>query len=530
MRKSFYRTIDDVQRSPWASLPAQQKTHSPLTDRVLCATKLEDSIYADLRTGDEVLEQVEQDAKKKLRSFPALSQDVFQSIYSLMPRRRDSNTLSVAARKFNAPILDHMAQSEDFPALKAVCEGKELPAYEAAAEFTTRISKELDQLLDRFGGGTGTAAALEKLEDAQAQMEEELSALLDLQGDATGRREDLEKSIIAAANAAESKRRQVEAVNKLIDTAAAQNKAAIATAISSAVEKAAKKAEETEEILSAWSDSPGRMEKSPVNRMLLEKVRGSEVLRNVAKYLGRFREIFAQGRHNGYTYGRGETYALELGNNLTKALSSELALLSTPETIPLFLQKYQRRQIKQYQRREPVYQGMGDIICCLDESDSTEGDAADWGKAVALTLLEIAAESGRRFALIHFSSAERFQTDLFLPNQYGIEEKMQAAETFLSGGTNFATPMKEALRLMAEEGFERADIVFVTDGACELPADMLESLREEQSARRFTVTGILLDQGSACMSFSLQPFCSSIYRASELTGDEIVRRLVAERA
>lgn len=529
MPKSFYRTINDVQQSHWVSRPAQQKIHPPLTDRVLRATKLEDSIYADLRAEDEELEQVEQDAKKKLRSFPALSQDVFQSIYSLMPRHRDADTLSVAARKFNVPILEHMTQSEDFPALKAVCEGKELPAYEAAAEFTTRISQELDRLLERFGGGNGTAAALEKLEDAQARMEEKLSALLDLQSKSTDCSEDLEKSIITAANAAESKRRQVEAVNKLIDTTAAQNKEVIATAISLVVEKAAQKAEEAEAILSAWSDSPGKMEKSAVNMMLLEKVRGSEVLRHVAKYLGRFREIFAQGRHNGYTYGRGETYALELGNNLTKALSSELALLSTPETIPLFLQKYQRRQIKQYQRREPVYQGVGDIICCLDESDSTRGDDADWGKAVALTLLEIAAENGRRFALIHFSGAERFQTDLFLPNQYGVEEKMQAAETFLGGGTNFTTPMKEALRLMAEEGFERADIVFVTDGACELPADMLETLREEQTARHFSVTGILLDQGSTCMPFSLQPFCRSIYRASELTGDEIVRRLVSER-
>ena len=46
---------------------------------------------------------------------------------------------------------------------------------------------------------------------------------------------------------------------------------------------------------------------------------------------------------------------------------------------------------------------MGDIICCLDESSSTEGEAAAWGKAVAMTLLEIAAESRRRFALIHFA-------------------------------------------------------------------------------------------------------------------------------
>lgn len=45
-------------------------------------------------------------------------------------------------------------------------------------------------------------------------------------------------------------------------------------------------------------------------------------------------------------------------------------MLVSPKTMPLFLQKYQRKQVKQYQRREPIYKGMEDIICCLDESGS----------------------------------------------------------------------------------------------------------------------------------------------------------------
>ena len=32
-------------------------------------------------------------------------------------------------------------------------------------------------------------------------------------------------------------------------------------------------------------------------------------------------------------------------------------MLAAPETLPLFLRKYQRRQIKQYLRREPIYKG-----------------------------------------------------------------------------------------------------------------------------------------------------------------------------
>ena len=45
---------------------------------------------------------------------------------------------------------------------------------------------------------------------------------------------------------------------------------------------------------------------------------------------------------------------------------------------------------------------------------------------------------------------------------------MAAAETFLNGGTNFETPMRKAMSLIEEDGFEKADVVFITDGECEL--------------------------------------------------------------
>ena len=227
------------------------------------------------------------------------------------------------------------------------------------------------------------------------------------------------------------------------------------------------------------------------------------MLKDISKYLGRFREIFAQAKKNSYAYGRGETYSLELGNNLSRALTSELAMLATPETIPLFLRKYQQKQIKQYRRREPIYKGMGDIICCLDESSSTEGKAAAWGKAVAMTLLEIAAESRRRFALIHFAGSSSCQVDIFRPGEYTLEDKLSAAETFLGGGTNFERPIREAIRLMESEGFEKADVVFITDGECALSDGCQQELQASQAAHHFTVTGILPGEGQVDMDFSL---------------------------
>lgn len=518
-----YRTIQDVLASPWAQMPQADRIEQ--TDRVLRSTRLEDGIYRELHAEDAAMNEIERSAGKKLKSFPDLSRDVFQSFYSLMPRRNEEAALSVAARKFNAPILEHITKSEAYPTLKEVCEGRELPAYEAASEFVSAASDELDELMSRLGGGKDALHTLEKLEQGRETTAQRLSELLK-QLDAS-RPDDpaLKDEVIKAANEAESKGRQVEAVAKLIDSGALQSKQAVEGIVHQAMSAASEKAEEARSIIGAWSNEPGNLQRTPTNLALLERVRANESLRDISRYLGRFREIFAQGKRNGYAYGRGEKYSLELGNDLSRALTSELAMLAAPETLPLFLRKYQRRQIKQYRRREPIYKGAGDMICCLDESGSTAGECAAWGKAVAMTLLEIAESEGRKFALIHFSGPGSIKTDLFLPKQTQMEDKLLAAETFLDGGTDFRTPLDEALRLMREEDFDNADIVFITDGECNLPPEYISELREEQSARRFTITGILLDQGNVGMDFSLKPFCQNIYRTSELTGEQIVKKI-----
>ena len=522
-----YQTIEDVLASPWAQQPQAERMER--TDRVLRSTKLENNIYHDLRAEDIAMDEIEQSAGKKLRSFPALSQDVFQSFYSLMPRRNNEEALSASARKFNAPILEHITQSEEYPTLKEVCEGRELPAYEAAAEFVSAAAEELDDLMRQLGGKKDALNTLEKLEQAQEAAAQRLTELLE-QYDASHPDDlSLNRDVIKAANEAESKRRQVEAVTKLIDDSAMQSKVAVGGIVHHALSAASEKAEEVQSIIGAWSDEPGDLQRTPANLTLLERVRASEPLRDVSRYLGRFREIFAQRKRNGYAYGRGEKYSLELGNDLSRALTSELAMLATPETLPLFLRKYQRRQIKQYRRREPIYKGAGDIICCLDESGSTAGECAAWGKAVALALLDIAESEGRKFALVHFSGPGRFQTDRFLPKQAAVEDRLRAAETFLDGGTDFRTPMNEALRLMQEEGFDNADIVFITDGECVLSQEYISKLQKEQVKQHFTITGILLDQESKGMDFSLKSFCQNIYRTSEMTGDAVVAKIIDDR-
>ena len=352
--KKYFRTLQSVLDSRWgnfqyAGIPTAQKT-----DRILQSSKLEDCIYRDLSKDDESMEAIQQEATPKLHSFPALSRDIFQSFYSLFPKRNDTEKLTAEAQKFNAKLLDHATEDADYPAIKSICEGRELPAYEAASEFTTKIGAQLDDLLPELGGEDGALKTLEKLQAARNQAQQKLTELLEQMRDSV-QNPTLEQAVIDAANQAESKTQQAEAVAKMVDTTARQNKAAISESISAAVDAAAEKAKEVQIILGAWSDDAGTMEKNAVNTELLQKVRRNPTLLDISKHLGRFREIFAQGKRNGYAYGRGETYALELGNDLSRAIGSEFAMLASPQTLPLFVKKYQQRRLKQYRRREPVH-------------------------------------------------------------------------------------------------------------------------------------------------------------------------------
>lgn len=522
-----YRTINDVVDSKWAEHRALFEKEN--TDRVLKSTKLEDSIYDDLRSNDEVMENIEREGGAKLKTFPALSRDIYQSFYSISPRRTDATELSPTARKFNRHILEHVMEHDDYPTLKNICEGRDMLSYEAASEFTARTVEELDGLLGELGGDKGTLHTLEKLEASTKNAARELQKTLERYRSEKNIDEQAVREIVSIANQLDSKQRQVEAVSRMIDAQITHGEDRLNKVISSALSGAKDKVEEAQRIIGAWSDEPANVSRNQVNMDLLNKVRKSKTLLDISKYLGRFREILAQGKKNGYAYGRGENYSIELGNNISRAITSELAALAIPATIPLFLQKYRNKQIKQYKRRELVFKGMGDIICCLDESGSTEGDKAAWGKAVAMALLEIAADSKRKFALIHFAGSGSVRTDVFLPGAYSVEDRLNAAEMFLGGGTNFETPLIEAVELMKNQSFEKADIVFITDGECELADDFLMQLREKQIEKGFTVTGILLDEREAYMDFSLKPFCQNIYRTSELIEEEIVRAIVGTR-
>ena len=521
-----FRSIDEVLSSDFAVSVNYSKERGK-TDRVLKSTRIEQSIYEDLIGDCEDLSSYEKEGKTKLKTFGSLVNDVFQSVYGIVPRYTDEENMSSLSKSFNKGILEKVMSDDTYAAVKSVCEGKELPAIGATEEFTAKLLENLDDIMRKTTGGNGKVNALEEMENTKKEL---LSQILELikkrESLPRTQRDAIDRKIVNRANSFLSKTEQIQMYSSLIENGMKQNGASIKRAVAVSLSSALERANGVKNAVMAWGSGDARVSKNPLNTEVLKRTAKSAKLIYIANFLGRYTEMLNSKRMAGYTYGRGEKYDIEYGNNISKALTSEIALLSCKELVPLFMKKYQNKTLKQYRKREPEYKGKGDVIVCLDESNSTFGENNAYGMALAMVLYRICKLRNTNFALIHFSSDTK--VDYFPKNEEVPTEKiLNCAETFLGGGTDFEKPLKEVFNL-AENGMtDKPDIVFIKDGVCEISdnfASLFDKFKADTGAK---LTGILLNSGK-CSEFSLQRFADKVYRTSELLKDEIVDDVISE--
>lgn len=520
------KSIEEILSGDFQSKIEEDK--KPKTHRVLKSTKIEQAIFDDLAEDADELQEYEEQGEKKLASFKSLVNDVFQSIYGLRPRFEDEENMSDLSMTFNKGILSELMSDSQYTAIKQVCEGKELPAIGATEEFTEKLLKNLSGLMNKATGGKGQVNALDVMEQDKTELREQLIELIKQYSEADGeKKENLEKKAVSTANKVLAKQEQSEQFCEIVKKGMSQKKKDIADIISQSADAALARAENISHSVMAWGNGDESMQKNPVNSEILKRTAKSDKLRYIAQFLGRYKEMLNSKRLAGYTYGRGEKYDIEYGNCLSRTLTSELAMTATPETLPLFLKKYQNKTLKQYRKREPEYKGKGDIIVCLDESLSTFGENNAYGMAIAMVLYEICKINHTNFALVHFS--QRTKVDYFPKDETPDPKKvLDCAETLLGGGTDFERPLREVFALTATGKVDKPDIVFITDGECDLPEEFLKVFEEYKSRTGARLTGILLDKGE-CFEFSLAKFADKLYRTSQLLEDDIIENLIEKR-
>ncbi|MBI3802036.1 MAG: VWA domain-containing protein, partial [Deltaproteobacteria bacterium] len=269
---------------------------------------------------------------------------------------------------------------------------------------------------------------------------------------------------------------------------------------------------------SGYKSSPGRQIE------LGKHLAGNDKLKKLAQMVGRMKQHALALRRKIFERTSEELFEVGLGNEVSRLLPHELVTLHHPVLRKDFTRRFIEGELLLYSLRGIEEKGKGPVVVCLDGSSSMMGDKEVWAKALALTLMEIARRQRRLFRSICFSSADTpLQIlDLNPRERYEVEmdKVMELAEYFPGGGTDFEKPLDAARECVQQSRFKRGDIVFITDGECQVRPDWAERFRADKEEMGFSLFSILIDVGSSSMNV-LKEFSDKITTVSRLTSEGV---------
>jgi uncharacterized protein with von Willebrand factor type A (vWA) domain len=134
----------------------------------------------------------------------------------------------------------------------------------------------------------------------------------------------------------------------------------------------------------------------------------------------------------------------------------------------------------------------GPIVVCKDTSGSMRGAPNTWASALYLALSAVASTQRRPTVLVNFSSREDIRTAEFLPGDSFVKYIDEATFGFW-GGTDFEKPLSVALDFIKKSKYNKADILFLTDGICPVSEKFMEEFNRTKKEREFKVLTVLIN-------------------------------------
>jgi uncharacterized protein with von Willebrand factor type A (vWA) domain len=292
------------------------------------------------------------------------------------------------------------------------------------------------------------------------------------------------------------------------------------------LERASTELGELLDLAEGWSTSSGvgGQANIAVARDLAAHVRRSSRLQQIAELAGRMRRIALHKHRTRTKHSADEICDVELGNDVGRVLPSELVALKNRSLRLDFFRRFAERSLLQYKLVGTEKVGRGPIVVCIDSSGSMEGSKDIWAKAVALGLLAIAQEENRDFAIVHFGSVNQIRTWQF-DRPVDPLVVAESLDWFFDGGTNFETPLTTALEIQTQARFEKGDVIFITDGLCEVRDEFMARFNATRRERGVCVYSVLINCGSAAGT-AVSKFSDGVEVLTDMAKDDGVLDMV----
>jgi uncharacterized protein with von Willebrand factor type A (vWA) domain len=505
-----------------------KRVFQPLPKNTFCIANdaYDRRVWEHLRSESPSLRELEQNGAALLPHFGSLLQDIFSLLFKYNVIHRGEGEVLASAllnRKFLLAIQqggqyeimrEQTLLNEAHAGLSTLILGERLLALVRQEAFLNR--RNLRDLWDIRKQEEIVAQKMEEYDNADTIPDEAMS----------------EKGKKALQKAKEKMAGEVQGAEALLRHKTAQLKEDLRQIDSQATNrmqaeaiKVAQQLEDATEEAETWGNTIGTGQRSPPGEKieLGRRLAGNEKLKKLARMVGRMKFHAQALRKKVFERSSEELLEVERGDALNRLLPHELLTLHHPVLRKDFFRRLLDQELIQYSLRGVEEKGKGPMIVCLDGSSSMSGDKEVWSKAVTLTLLEIARKQRRLFRSICFSSAETpLQIlDMNPRDHYEIEAKtvMDLAEYFPGGGTDFQKPLDAALDCLDQSRFKKGDIIFITDGECQVDPQWAEAFRGKKEKLGFSLFSILIDVGPASLG-TLKEFSDRIATIKQLTGDE----------
>lgn len=416
--------------------------------------------FGQLFDMSEKMQKIEREGRNAFPSFLPLMSDMWAGMFKMKPELHEKVDPKL---QMNRQLMERVMAEE---------------GYQQFREFT-----RLDDLSSALGAMKYSETALEWIKE-QADRDQQLA-------------EALQK-------AKQGKRGAMQKASQAMQQALDQNGNSLTKALQQASQEAKQAKDNVKSLLGGLGagNEEAELKKVPLRDQLklAEQLSSNQKLRRIAKWAGRMKLVAQKKQRNKHNEAIDRS-GITQGNQIEKLLPSELAAFSSPLTKQDFLRRFVEGQTLQYDTKGKEQLGKGPIVLCLDQSGSMS-DQDDISKGFVLALMSVARKQRRDFALILFSNFAE-SPKVFERGKISMDDMIDIATTFIDGGTNFEAPLATATKVIEKSRFNKADIVFVTDGEARVSNEFIGKWNELKAKRDFRVLSLILGtRTSAVQLFS----------------------------
>lgn len=479
------------------------------------------------------LKQTVEECSTRFPTASHLIEDVFYSLYRPVPTLLPQEDLPLSVT-VNRAIISEMMNTTEWESVRAAGTVSDqlyagMTTANVAKSILTSLDKAIIKRLRELHEAEQEAANL----FAQAETLEELAPGSD-------KAKSLFDQAKHAREQAEQQEEKAEHLSEQLEEKAEQIEDATRRAARTALEEAEEEVGVMQSAIQSYSgqgtggstgDGKGLTLREKLQ--LAGKVGKSDKLKQVAELCGRMTRIALATQKSKIVHPPDEVVGITLGSDLARVLPVELGKLADPVLEPLFFQAYTEKRLQQLDLIGHERQGRGPIIVALDSTGSMAMQLGSkytkevWSKAVTMALLAIARLQKRDMVVLHFAEYHKAKIFEFPKGEGKPSELMSNTEFFFNGNsTYYEAWMQQALSLVEQSKYNKADVIIVSDGEVRISAILEQDWNTRRKAREMRAYGVLL--GAPGAAPTLARVSDAITTIDNLTADDQALKMMFE--